>query len=81
VIGQKVECDVCGREKQETNHWFLCFTRPGARGITFGRSDDRDLVPQKKSLITEDICGESCAHKRLSQFLSSLYPANERQSA
>ena len=81
MIASSVTCDVCGRQKQETNHWFLCFTMKGALGITFGAYNDRDLVPARRGLNIQDICGEACAHTRLSQFLDSLNPASERTTS
>jgi hypothetical protein len=80
VIQPQIKCDVCGRAKQEANHWLVAFTQPQVSGVTFCSAEYRDIAP-KKLLKIEDICGEACAHTRLSQFLSSLYPANERQSA
>jgi hypothetical protein len=72
MIAPNITCDVCGCLKQETNHWFLAFTRKGAYGITFGRFADRDLVPTKRGLVVEDICGHACAQTRLSRFLNSI---------
>lgn len=65
-----ITCDVCLRVKQETNHWLIAFTRPGACGITFGRGADAALVPKRQKLVTEDIYGADCAHKKLSQWLT-----------
>jgi hypothetical protein len=37
-------------------------------------------VPAQRDLVIEHICGQECAHTRLSQFLDSLNPVTERQS-
>jgi hypothetical protein len=77
MIAPAIKCDVCGREC----NCFLAFTRPGARGITFGLGTDRDLVPAQEDLVIEDLCGQKCAHDRLSTFLDSLQStATERHT-
>ena len=66
-----ITCDVCGRQKQETNHWFVAIhdSHDEAMGICFGPHDDEEYSP---SSVVEHICGQACAHTRLSQFLDSL---------
>jgi hypothetical protein len=61
-------CDVCGRLKQQVNHWLR---------ITVSDTEGIVIVPAidgKKSyfhgLAIEDICGAECAQKRLSQWLT-----------
>jgi hypothetical protein len=81
----QIACNVCGRTKGETNHWFIAIydpRHPGARefdGIAFGSFDAHVQNPLLK---TEHICGEACMHKRLSQWLeTTTSPATERQAA
>jgi hypothetical protein len=68
--GQVITCDVCGRTKQETNHWFrIVEQRASPEAIVFALSGAALDDPRQP---TEDICGQECAHIRLSQFLASL---------
>jgi hypothetical protein len=69
-----ITCDVCGRRKQETNHWIVAIVPTGedatVPGIAFGPigvdvSDDPNLA-------TEHLCGEACVHVRLSRWLDDL---------
>lgn len=64
-------CDVCGTAKGESNHnhWLLAITEAGFSGIMFVPSEASDRNALCASY--EDICGQACAHKRLSQFLES----------
>lgn len=74
-----IKCDVCGREKKETNHWLVCITSPptaqapGTEGIAFGPAGSMSDDP---SLKKEDICGQECAQKRLSQWLADQDSSN-----
>lgn len=64
-------CNVCGRQKQETNHWFVVASDPRVPGggIAFGTclafSDD-------PAVKLEDICGQECLHKRLNQWINAV---------
>jgi len=66
-----VKCDVCGRQKQETNHWLVAVAMPGIDGVMFVQAENA-LTPREPSYKYEDICGQECAHKRLSQYLATL---------
>jgi hypothetical protein len=66
-----LECDVCGEQKSDKEQWFVAITT--ADMITFypaGRwASDRWKA--------EDICGQECCHRRLSQWLDE---ANRQRS-
>lgn len=70
VVESKV-CNVCGRQKQETNHWLVAITRPGMEGIMIVPADSAsgDLG---EAYQREDLCGQACTTKRLSQWLETL---------
>ena len=75
MISDAVTCDVCGRQKQETNHWLVAITDPGfASGIVFVAADS--LAERESRYAYDDLCGEGCALKRLSRWLSELKAAN-----
>lgn len=60
-------CDVCGSRKREVNHWFTAITRAGTSGIAFGPAH-AEYDAEDSALTVENICGQECLHKRLSQW-------------
>lgn len=78
-----IVCDVCGRQKGSTNHWLVVVSDPrdpNARlydGLAFGTIESHVTDALFK---VEHICGQACAHTRLSQWLETL-TATERQTA
>ena len=61
-------CDVCEREKGETNGWFAvrAFKSFSFEVLTW------DLGAETSDLSeSEHICGQECLHKRLSQWLEA----------
>ena len=70
-----VACNICGRMKQDTNHWFLAIapadtSDPRSNGIAFGTSEA--VLHDPTGLILEHICGQECLHKRLSRWFDDL---------
>jgi hypothetical protein len=71
---EQVVCDVCGKLKQETNHWFVVLVNE--LGIAIATD------PQYKAFIdsqpsgaattatTVDCCGEACVLKKVSELIS-----------
>jgi hypothetical protein len=70
-IPEHISCDVCGQPKGATNHWLIAITdpHPGTVGIAFGKLGQEVGDPDFK---LEHLCGQACAHKRLSQWLDEL---------
>jgi hypothetical protein len=64
VIRQAISCDICGAQRRETNHWFIAYEKCGELRICDGTSRHL-LCPGTKHL-----CGESCLHRLLSEFLA-----------
>ncbi len=64
-------CDVCGREKREVNHWLLAIVKPGFEGILI-QPVEAAQPPRAPGFIYEDLCGQACAHTRLSRYLDEL---------
>lgn len=60
---EQIVCDICGKQKQETNHWFVV-SLSGNRISIMGRQhvSDGDRV--------FDCCGESCVMNRVSELLN-----------
>ncbi len=62
---------MCGRAKSETNHWLVAITRQGMGGIMFVPAEAVE-TPRREGYTYQDICGQECAHKRLSQYLTEF---------
>jgi len=58
----------CGHEKQSTNHWIMAEVY-GRTGLYF-HSWDQDYFELTSGV--QPLCGDECAHKLLSQFLTRL---------
>lgn len=63
---QIYQCDECGVQKQESNHWVVGFIwPPGSAPISF--LPWPDAGPQGNSPNVIHLCGEGCAAKVLSK--------------
>jgi hypothetical protein len=73
--GTAITCDVCDIEKRTTNHWleFITTAAPDIRGIAFAPMGTGVSDPAFK---VGHLCGEACAHKRLSRWLDELKAAS-----
>lgn len=69
MIIQSISCDMCGAQKRETNHWFLANQESGELHVSQWTSEHL-LCPGTKHL-----CGESCLHKFLGEFLAHALQA------
>ena len=71
-------CEVCGVLKQKTNHWVVVIVRPDYEGLILVPAEAAQ-EPRIEGYKYEDLCGQACAHKRLSQWFDELneieYPA------
>jgi hypothetical protein len=74
MIFDAIQCDVCMRQKQETNHWLVAVVRLGTEGILFLPAED--VETRETNCEYDDLCGEGCALKRLSRWLSELKAAS-----
>jgi hypothetical protein len=79
AVSEQISCDVCGAVKGDTNHWLVAITpqpgteEPEQKGIAFGTLNALlSKAADEDDLKIEHLCGEACAHTRLSQFLESL---------
>ncbi len=66
MIRRVITCDICGTQKQQTNHWFIACEQSGE--LRIGGWNSRYLQGPE----TKHLCGETCAHKLTSQFLMRL---------
>ena len=72
---EQVTCDVCGAQKQDSNHWFILLRYKG---------DDTSLIidvegeravyfndPTRYGFeFLLDLCGEACVLKKVSELIS-----------
>ena len=75
-------CDVCGKQKGETNNWFVGVLVSSTPSI-FSRIV---LAAFSNAAIGDDtewthLCGESCVHKFVSQNLASLHPVKDGRAS
>jgi hypothetical protein len=70
MIGEATKCDICKRDKQETNHWLVAITCPGYEGILFVPVEATEF--RLEGYTYQDICGQGCMSKRLSRWLDDL---------
>lgn len=64
-------CKVCGAPKLTTNHWLVAIVRPEFEGIIF-QPVEAASDPRNPEFVYEEICGQGCAHARLSRYLDDL---------
>jgi hypothetical protein len=64
VIRQAISCDICGREKQLTNHWFVAYNQGGELRLSGWNSRNR-LRAEARHL-----CGQTCLHKLVDEFIT-----------
>jgi hypothetical protein len=70
MIRQIIFCDICGEEKEQTNHWFVAYIENGDFHIS-GLNSSNIVNPAAKHL-----CGQNCMHKMLDEFLTSTEGAH-----
>lgn len=58
------KCDVCGKSKEKTNHWFAISTNSNGKAIVeiYAPGD----LPQGGQF---DLCGEYCVVKKVSELI------------
>jgi hypothetical protein len=64
VIRQAISCDICGRDKQQTNHWFVAYEHGQELRISGWNSQAR------MSLKSKHLCGQTCLHKLVDDFMA-----------
>ncbi|MDR3739638.1 MAG: hypothetical protein P4L40_11535 [Terracidiphilus sp.] len=64
MIRQAISCDICGTDKQQTNHWFVAYAHNGELRICDWTSQSRLRSG------TRHLCGQTCLHKLVDEFLA-----------
>ncbi len=71
-------CDRCGREKQETNHWFAVKIQEPEREDMHGLSETCSIhiEPAQPSIPAgperKDLCGEQCVSEMVQEWLTNI---------
>ena len=66
---EQITCDVCGAQKQDTNHWFVVVSGDTGTGVVTDQQY-RDLIEKVPPfVITVDCCGEACVLKKVSELI------------
>ena len=66
-------CDVCGHEKQDTNHWFILFPSSNENTIVYAVYTWDDTVAEKQG--AKHLCGSDCLAQMQSKLISKLQGA------
>lgn len=62
----QITCDVCGKQKQESNHWFtIAAESPRKFTIMAGTISD------ERKEGDSDLCGEACVLKKVSELIGT----------
>lgn len=64
MIRQAISCDICGTDKQQTNHWFVTYELNGELRISGWNSQSRLRAGAKH------LCGQTCLHKLVDEFMA-----------
>lgn len=64
MIRQAISCDICGTDKQQTNHWFVAYEQNGELRISGWNSQIRLRSGAKH------LCGQTCLHKLVDEFIA-----------
>lgn len=69
---EQVTCDVCGKQKQDTNHWFIVLRyNDDPTGIIVDVATTVSAYMTKYDLAFNfDVCGEACVLKKVSELIS-----------
>jgi hypothetical protein len=69
---EQVTCDVCGAQKQETNHWFVAVMEktPIPDDIFLLSLHRTNNVVCEPHEVKVDLCGEACVLKKVSELIS-----------
>ncbi len=64
MIRQAISCDICGTDKQQTNHWFVAYEQNGELRISGWNTQSRLRSGSKH------LCGQTCLHKLVDEFMA-----------
>ena len=62
-LSERIACDICGVQKQESNHWIM-WVRSNGPGLAFSVWDSESYRD------VGHLCGETCAGKMLAKSIT-----------
>jgi hypothetical protein len=74
VIRQAISCDICGRDKQQTNHWFVVCEHATELRVSGWSSQAR------MSTKAKHLCGQTCLHKLIDEYMARTLTARVASS-
>lgn len=73
MIGTTPSCDVCGKAKGSTNHWWGAHYRPSNQTITYRPWTEWGSVEE----MTHHLCGQGCCLTMHERFLEGKLKLEE----
>lgn len=64
---EQVSCDVCGKQKAETNHWFVIIKEALTFSVVAPVNVLHVVVSEDAELL--DLCGEQCVLRKVSELI------------
>ena len=74
MIRQAISCDICGRDKQQTNHWFVVCEHATELRVSGWSSQAR------MSTKAKHLCGQTCLHKLIDEYMARTLTARVASS-
>ena len=66
---EQVSCDVCGKQKQQSNHWFVLVKEALSFSIVAPLNVPHVIASEDAELL--DLCGESCVLRKVSELIGA----------
>jgi hypothetical protein len=66
------KCDVCGKIKGETNHWYAVRLEKSCKPDFLLVKTFKNVLSTEASVDYDHICGSECLHKRVDAMLVAL---------
>ncbi len=75
MIRQAITCDICGTEKKQAKHWFVAYTQAGELRVSAWQAQIKLRAGSKH------LCGQTCLHKLVDEFMAGTLVARPQPSA
>ncbi len=74
-------CDVCGVEKQDSNHWWqISIFKHGGGPLQLFPWKDR-ISPDSSAWASFHLCGHACVLRKVDEFMSPPPPPNRQEAS
>ncbi len=75
MIRQAISCDICGSEKQQTNHWFVAYESAGELRLAAWHG-----LKNKRAMV-KHLCGQKCVYRLLDEFMAKQTALNAQMAS